>query len=158
MDAVLRVTIGFIAGAVVMALIKAHVVNFDFGGVARDAHDTISVLIIGFIAGFSERLVPDLLEKASFKPTDAAAAPVAPTTRRTDRTAATPDLDANAATARGNAPPPPPPPDDPDPLPAEAAEDGCVADIDLDDDEVAADSDLPPASGGVEKPDEGGAR
>jgi hypothetical protein len=156
MDAVLRLTIGFIAGAVVMALIRAGFVDLHFGDDIRSTEGVLGVLIVGFIAGFSERLVPDLLEKANFKPSEPGAAPVLP---------AVPVVPParGAATATDRAPgappaPPAPPPagDEPDPLPEEAAEDACVAEIALNDDEATADSDLPAAAGGVQRPAEGG--
>ena len=67
MDAVLRVTIGFIAGAVLTILIKAEMVQFSFGSSATK-DGALFVLSIGFVAGFAERMVPDLLEKTSVKP------------------------------------------------------------------------------------------
>lgn len=166
MDAVLRITIGFIAGAVVMALIHAEVVNLDFGG-NRNTGDVLSVLITGFIAGFSERLVPDLLDKANFKTTDPSSSPVvalpAPAAPRGDGGGGGPGgggpgpgpggaaAQSPAAAAAAGA-------EESDQLPEEAAEDACAATIELQDDEVTADSDLPAATGGVEKPGEGGAR
>ena len=38
-----------------------------------------------------------------------------------------------------------------DPVPEQSSEDSCAADIELPDDEATPDSDLPPASGGVER-------
>jgi hypothetical protein len=150
MDAVLRVTIGFIAGAVVMGLIRAGVVEFNFGNVVRNVDAVLPVLITGFIAGFSERLVPDLLDKAEFKTTDPSAP--APAAAR----APVPARDEDGRQEPGGETPARPA-DEADPLPEEAADDACAADIDLNDDEVTADSDLPAATGGVARP-EGGAQ
>jgi len=66
MDAALRVTIGFIAGAVLFAMMKLGIVNVQIGDLAKGGSkfSELRVILIGFFAGFSERLVPDLLEKA----------------------------------------------------------------------------------------------
>jgi uncharacterized membrane protein len=159
MDAVLRVIIGFIAGAVLMALIKAGLVSVQIGSTPVKDAGALTVVLFGFFAGFSERLVPDLLAKAS-----------ASTGGSTD--AAAGSAGTRAGSAVNPTPPPPPPPPSPgdappgsapgaapstqDPVPEQAAEDGCAADVELSDDEVASDDDLPPAAGGVEKPVEGG--
>jgi len=147
MDAVLRVTIGFIAGAVVMGLIRAGIVDLRFGDVARDTEAVLPVLITGFVAGFSERLVPDLLDKADFKTTDPSAP--APTAVKSPA----PGDGRERTGSADEAPATSPLVDEPDPVPEEAAEDACAVAIDLDDDEVTADSDLPAATGGVARPE-----
>jgi hypothetical protein len=146
MDAALRMLIGLMAGAVLMALIRANIVNIGFGtnNAVGNEQSWLVVLIIGFIAGFSEQMVPDLLAKAN-----------ASTDRDTPRPIPVP-------------PPPPAPPsganpaaadaseqpetDEPDALPEEAATDGCVSDLDLPDDLVTTDTQLPASAGGVERP------
>ena len=157
MDAVLRITIGFIAGAVVLALIREGVVNFQFGDRDAGEEGTLAVVVIGFIAGFSERLVPDLLEKASFSVNDPSAA--AATARAQAQVQARIPMDqaadAEAKKAAAGAAAEADAKEEEDPLPEEATDDACVADVDLEDDEVAPDSSLPPASGGVAAPKEG---
>lgn len=66
MDAVLRISIGAIGGAVLIALVVSDVVVF---GLVDDTH-RLFPLIAGFFAGFSERLVPDLLARASQRPAE----------------------------------------------------------------------------------------
>lgn len=66
MDAMLRVVIGAIAGSVLIALIEGEVVTFKFA----ERGSPLFVLIAGFLAGFAERLVPDLLEKVAAKPVE----------------------------------------------------------------------------------------
>jgi hypothetical protein len=147
MDATLRVVIGVIAAAVLMVLVKSELVSFNFGGRSSGDEGPLFVLLFGFLAGFSERLVPDLLEKAEIQPRET------PTMLGGER----PSADRREGVQRadpGATPSSPPPPspspaEDADPIPQEANEDGCAEHIDLDDDEVTHDADLPPATGGV---------
>jgi hypothetical protein len=167
MDAVLRVTIGFIAGAVLMAMLRLDVVTLQIGPDSIPEAGALAVILAGFFAGFSERLVPDLLEKAKASPGGsvprAAAASGSTSTTRTTQTTTetgsgtTTTTTSSSSTSAGGSPveaaageP------DADPAPEQAGEDACASDIDLEDEEVAADSDLPPATGGVERPSEGG--
>jgi hypothetical protein len=156
MDAVLRVSIGLMGAAVLMGLIRADIVNVAFGeeGTGRRLAgdlDWLQVLIAGFVAGFSERFVPDLLAKTTVN--------LNVQSRVVERTRTT--------EIRTEAPPAPPPPGTPvaaeeheegeDPLPEEAATDACVSDIDLPDEDATHDRNLPAAAGGVAtSPDRGG--
>lgn len=197
-DAGLRMVIGIIAAAVLMALIKAGVVNIDLGpptvspdGLVADAAGKaaaakqvvanaavatadaatkaaavaaeasaasakaladaalavvgLKVFIIGFVGGFSERLVPDLLSKVAEKTGVVAATPV-PATKEPAKTDPTVDLKTGLKTGPRSVAPDEA---DDDPLPEEAAHDGCACDIELNDDENTPDDQLPPASGGV---------
>ncbi|HYN45485.1 MAG TPA: hypothetical protein VES64_02210 [Allosphingosinicella sp.] len=151
MDAVLRMAIGLIAAAALMALMRAGIVNIDLGASSVPNEATAArpewliILIVGFIAGFSERFVPDLLAQA---------------TSSTDAAQTQPGQSVAAATQPA-APPPAQPaveeavlqevPEE-DPLPEEAASDACVSDLELPDDMVTADPALPAAAGGVERP------
>ena len=67
-DAMLRVVIGAIAAGVLVTLLRLQVVSISLGsfkldGTVGDAW--LSALLLAFVAGFSERLVPDLLEKTA---------------------------------------------------------------------------------------------
>lgn len=166
MDAVLRVFIGCIGGVVLEGLILLEVVNLRFGAVALDGGRTdsdqlLAVLLTGFIAGFSERLVPDMLSKFVVDPAQksplGAAAPRGPAggERRPPPNGGAGPVDQGQD---GNAPKPGGPaagaaaPSQPK---ADATaeepigEDGCASghiDSELD---ATPDSDLPPAIGGV---------
>ncbi|MFL6748986.1 MAG: hypothetical protein ACJ8E6_09920, partial [Sphingomicrobium sp.] len=119
------------------------------GDSVSNIYGAMEVLIYGFVAGFAERLVPDLLAKVDARTGEP------PTIRRpepamdADRkhgfekagglaAGAEADDDEEAAVAT-------------DPVPEQSSEDSCAADIELPDDEATPDSELPPASGGVER-------
>lgn len=146
MDAVLRILIGVIAGTVLIALIRGQVVTFPF---AKSPLTPVSVLIVGFIAGFAERLVPDLLEKVAAKPVEFNAE-LAASRQRQARAAE--DSDAKAARRDGTG----------TPAAREDAVNDNVVDTDMDapregfdalnDDENTQDEELPQAVGGVAKP------
>jgi len=154
-DAGLRVIIGFIGGSALMALITSKAVRIGLGDVMFDAQNPATtwlfVLIVGFLAGFSERLVPDLLAK-----TTASTQPSPPPAQ------ALPAAEAGRAAAPGAAPAvgvglaaevAPPGAADmgqpvEEPAPHEAVTDHCVCDIELKEAEVTHDGELPAASGG----------
>lgn len=149
-DASLRVGIGFIAASVLMALVGAKAVIVGLGDAKMGSEPPwLFTLIVGFLAGFSERLVPDLLAKANAvaqappaspiptKPMPAAAAGRAASEAATVGVARQPSTSAQAATAVE------------DPAPQEADLDHCACDIDLRDEEVTKDDELPAASGGI---------
>ena len=166
MDAILRIAIGAIAGVVLVALLLSDLIEVSIGdapignsadGAAGGPGDGLSWLVLGlagFFAGFSERLIPDMLEK------------VAAGTRRNG---ANPLV--GAAGTTGTKPAPTGQTGETNPLgrPAEAAAapegallseeaegaehevDGCVSDIPISEDEITDDSQLPAALGGVEE-------
>ncbi|MEX0340947.1 MAG: hypothetical protein AB3N06_00020, partial [Erythrobacter sp.] len=151
MDAGLRVAIGSIAGTVLVALVVSKFVNLDLGEVAltdddkRTASTALFLAIVGFIGGFAERLVPDLLARAAVQ------AGEKPVLRKAEG-----DLDPKtarpvSATIDGQ--------EDSQPDEAELEidsehEDGCVEDVDIAEDELTPDENLPAATGGVAKPED----
>lgn len=170
-DAALRMVIGIIAATVLMALIKAGVVNIDLGAQAADparlAADAaaattpaakaaatvaintaavmagLKVFIIGFVGGFSERLVPDLLAKVAAR-TDVVAPTAAPTAAPARTGTAKPDARAAAPAAPeavGDA--------EEEPAPDETEQDNRAGDAESPDDEGAPDERAPPATGGI---------
>jgi hypothetical protein len=162
-DAALRVAIGIIAGMVLVALVLDRILVIQVGASTSGVTNELYYAIAGFLAGFSERMVPDLLAKAEVKNDES---PVVRTAARDTQaagtslageTAATPGAPVGAAGAAssavsGVAPSAADAADiaaGVDPVPAQAQEDGCVADEPLADDEVTPDEALPAASGGV---------
>ncbi|HET6940977.1 MAG TPA: hypothetical protein VFH89_02325 [Sphingomicrobium sp.] len=142
MDAVLRVVVGAIGGVVMIALLLSGFVRFHLGDTSIDEYARIHILVVSFIAGFAERLVPDLLAKADVRTGEQ------PIVRRAD----TPPLGVPPPimpTQKG-AGPEVADADENGPLADDGEEDGCPSEAALEDSEVTADEDLPRASGGVE--------
>lgn len=154
-DAVLRIVIGAIAGALLLLIILSGAISLSIGGgLALTATEVMAagkgplVMLLGFAAGFSERMVTDLLAKVT--PQELATqARVASATGGTHG-------------AGGAATPAPTPPPTPAPAAAasvaadeedhpEAEVDGCVSDIQTAEGEETGDAELPPATGGVEQ-------
>lgn len=153
LDAVLRVTVGAIGGAVLVALVVSGVVTFSL----INPTAPLFALIAGFFAGFAERLVPDLLAKVGEKPVEFDAQQAAARAQREARIereaeavrkeAAKVAAAPSGAAAMGNAE-------------AEAVNDNLPDDdvevgpegFRLEDDEATQDEELPAAVGGVAKP------
>lgn len=147
MDAILRVTIGFIAAVVLIGLVLGQMVKFSIGERPVTPDHLLAILLIGFIAGFSERFVPDLLDKASAKPNDS------PVVLGNDKERKVGEIKQVIASADSTTAAALPKVEEPDLPPGQMNEDCCASDITLNDDEVTDDVDLPPASGGVAMPD-----
>jgi hypothetical protein len=165
-DAVLRVVIGAIAAALLVCMILSKLIGVSIAShpivVGPNNPEWLLTVIVAFLAGFSERLVPDLLQKSAAELAESAGRakgdgpPNRPAPVR-DSPPATPEQgggsEAGQATIAqeeasddgnaGNAP-------GAGQGGSDEQEDGCVEPIALSDHEITHDSDLPPATGGVE--------
>jgi hypothetical protein len=156
-DAILRVMIGSISGLVLIDLLLSELITVQIGNGAAIAavgpHSWLIAAFAAFLAGFSERLVPSLLEQGAAAavrgraPAGAnplAGPPPAPAGPGPAAPAAVP-----AAPGPGAGAPPAAAPN----IPHDAEEDldGCVEGTPLSEDEVTHDVELPAAQGGVEQ-------
>jgi hypothetical protein len=145
-DAVLRVVIGGIAAGVLVSLVRLQAVNITIGGgtlVGDIADIWLYALVVAIIAGFSERLVPDLLEKSAAV-AGAAPSPSSPQTGGTK----TPSADGDAA-------PVSPAADavhDQKVLEDACLLEDCLCDKAVQPAEATSDAELPPATGGIATP------
>lgn len=156
-DAILRVAIGAIAAVVLQALLDANLFSLHLGNAVLGATDLpvgkdgailhitppLVLLVAAFIAGFSERLIPDLLDSATMTASDKPQTP-----------AATPQLEESQTIERKEegksktaSPPAAVPPDGQSH--AEEGVDGCDVDVSNSDVQPTPDARLPAASGGV---------
>lgn len=62
-DALLRVLIGTMSGGLLICLLLTELVRIE--GVEMRQDDDVLVFVVGFVAGFFERLVPDMLSKTN---------------------------------------------------------------------------------------------
>lgn len=138
LDALLRIVIGSIAAVVLIALVLAKAVSFDIGG-AKLVNEPVwlYILIVAFVGGFSERLVPDLLAKAAAEPSDASK--LASTTMAS--TPASPPSSAKTPVAISA-------------VPTDASDqahgpDCCLSGTPIEANEATPDTELPQASGGI---------
>ena len=157
-DAIVRICIGAIAGVLLVAMLDAQIAKFSLGSgdiSIPKSGDTrwLIVAFIAFVAGFSERLVTGLLDRAT-----AAAAtqpnPLAGSATGTSRSGGggtisnetnplglqRPDGGAGNGGEGGAA------------TPADDHEEGCLAEDEGNEEEATDDTQLPPATGGVEEP------
>jgi hypothetical protein len=143
-DAILRVLIGAMSGGLLLCLLLSRLVQISGirvtsvpAGGAGSAQSDVLVFVVGFFAGFFERLVPDLLSKTSLG------------TKEGEGTSA----GSGGMTPHSPAVPPlPPHPPGGATAVSDDEHDGCLAGTP---DGVIAetpDSELPPATGGVEAP------
>ena len=147
-DAILRIIIGAIAAALLICLLESQAVTVTLGGKTVSAADPkdgwLLVVVAAFLAGFSERLVPDLLEKSSLVAGGAGRSSTvapSPATGAGGGTPPPPSSGTGAAAVTGGGPP-------------EAGHeeiDGCIAETEVNEDEATDDTQLPAATGGVEE-------
>jgi len=110
-DAALRILIGIVAAGVLVLMLSSKLLpNFRIGDAAISGVDISwqAILVIGFVAGFLERLVPDLLEQTASAhvdtPADRAAAEKAVAAKAVaDKTAAEKAAVAKAAAEKAAA-------------------------------------------------------
>jgi hypothetical protein len=136
-DAVLRIVIGVISAGFLIFLLRSKFVTLEFGATSitdLGFQHWVGAVTVGFLAGFSENLVPDLLAKTPL----AVAAPPPP-----------PAGGAAGALAAGGAKPPTPPPS---PTGGDG-DDSCLCGAGFDPADATADSQLPPTAGGVAAPE-----
>jgi hypothetical protein len=144
-DAVLRVIIGCIGGALLVAFLQSKLAVVVLDAAPVDDKMTASwafILLAGFIAGFSERLVPDILAKATAEVDKPAA--LVKASGRTE-TAAWPAASAAAFGKNFDA-------EGENESDSESDTDSCLCGNDVHDHEITPDTELPPASGGVAAP------
>lgn len=147
-DAVLRVVIGATAAAILVCLLGSGIAAVSIGheqvgGTALgDPGDWMKLVVVAFLAGFSERLVPNLLEKATL--TGMAAQRTVLPAGGGIGGALVAAAESQAAAAAASSPAPAAAPD-----PADEACDGCVADAEIGVEDETDDTELPPAAGGV---------
>lgn len=152
LDAVLRMLIGAISAYVLLLLFQSRIVVVSIGGLSEIStadKDAVSAaeIIIAFLAGFSERLVGDLLDSTAVagltKTTKTAADETTSATSSATGNKATPNTGAGktpepgATSAGGDA--------------GESVDDRSITDVEIDEIDLTSDADLPPAKGGIEK-------
>ena len=142
-DAVLRVVVGAISAGVLVAFVALNVVKVGLGdGVfTPTTSGWLFALTLGFLAGFSERLIPDLLAKTAVLPLPAAPPAPPPAPAAPPQADAAPPAAAPAAVDQTVGTP-------------EGANrlDDCLCDHAAEPHEATSDADLPPASGGIAAP------
>lgn len=149
-DAVLRIFIGFMGAALLICLLEAKLVSFGLGGDPIDVVGSgdqawLNVFAVGFVAGFSERLVPDLLERATVNgQTAIGPIPSGAGSGFRPLVGGAGKFPVNAASSP--APASSDPGGDADPV-----SDACLSDVGVRDHEATPDAALPPTRGGVAK-------
>ncbi|MEA3061723.1 MAG: hypothetical protein QOJ94_1504 [Sphingomonadales bacterium] len=148
-DAIARIGIGAVAGVLLVVMVTSKIVSVDIGGGAISAAQWAVIAFIAFIGGFSERLVPDLLDKAAARATQASDGnPLAGTVA----SARIGNSGAGENNPLGAAATPPAVGAETGAAPAPDEDvDGCVSDLPLEENETTDDSQLPAAEGGVEQ-------
>lgn len=150
-EATLRILIGAIAGTVLVGLILSGFVHIGFGETDPTKVSELYYAAAGFLAGFAERMVPDLLAKGQVSDGTAPPPLRQSSPKAADPIGTAPDgggggKASSAAGAGAGAVAVA----DVDHAPEQSGEDGCVCDHELAEDELTNDAFLPVASGGVE--------
>lgn len=141
LDAVLRVVIGSIAATLLVCFVLSGAVTLTIGS-ANLAHDPawLYLLIVAFIGGFSERMVPDLLAKAAADPASVTT-PRSPSSVAANAPAQKPTSVVAAAAAVGVMAAGP-----------DEDQDHCLCNLAMQPAEATPDTELPAATGGVAVP------
>ncbi|MCS4096731.1 hypothetical protein [Rhizobium sp. BK176] len=159
-DAGLRIVIGAISAVVLFALFRSELFKLTLGeagpirlcvtGPECTSPQIDIAIVVAFLAGFSERLVGNLLDTKLVPALGENPAVVQPVVAKTDLARS----EADERNPRGLTAPP----RLARPSAAETDEnfndqvDSCLCDVELEDGEITEDINLPKASGGVEKP------
>jgi hypothetical protein len=156
-DAVLRIFIGAISAVILFSLLKSELVplsfgesGFDFGALESTA--THAAILIAFLAGFSERLVGDVLGSSVLSTLGAEDAPAETASKTSVATTEANEQNPRGRHLMGRA----------EAVDDQAEEhgahvhsdegiDNCVCDIPLLPEEATDDTELPEASGGIAK-------
>ena len=159
-DAVLRILIGAVSAVILFSLFKGNLVAFSIAGQrilldGTTAEATHLAIIVAFLAGFSERLVSDFLQSTSL--TGAGTGTTVANNSVMQQTDQAPKVanemnplgivasdtsagDTNLSVTDAEAE-----------LHDDAHVDGCICDLSIADSELTDDSELPEATGGIEK-------
>lgn len=150
-DASIRILIGAISSIVLLSLYRTGIVSFDIGNLGASEENPHFLIIVGFLAGFSERLVGDLLTTQVEGAVRAVASTRTPASIAAETAGAaegkgvaneTNPLGRIAATTEAQKPD--------DPYPGDEDTDASISETDWDQSEATDDTELPTATGGVE--------
>jgi hypothetical protein len=149
-DAILRIVIGATSAVVLVALLRSNLANFSLGDTPIVPLSMDKAIVVAFIAGFSERLVGDLLSATTVSGTGGTN-PLAGVT--STRSSAAASRDANEQNPLGRMAAAPPSTEAADSTAVREGDDldCCVADVVIAEEAQTADVELPAASGGIAK-------
>jgi len=156
-DAVLRIGIGAVSAVILFALLKGDIVSIKLGstelkpGTADPGVALAVSVVIAFLAGFSERLVGNVLGTVGLATVDQPAAPVAPRVATGTGKKDEDNPSGKPATTGADAAAQPAPADTAVSLPEDSSN-VSVSEVPPTGDEITEDSELPQAYGGVERP------
>jgi len=139
-DAILRLVIGAISAVLLICLVKLKAVTIGIGDSTLQGSldgPGLYILIVAFVGGFSERMIPDLLGKIAAD-TAKNPAPRAPPANANLAASANNNTPAGPGAAGGQRPGDP-----------TSDDDNCLCDSAVQPGEVTPDTELPAATGGV---------